>query len=107
MHSLGPQRLWRLLPWPLSARPPPAPGSRRRQMATLDTAEKLLGEMRDVAYPAAVKDLAELREFAKAQGEAEELQVGWGGVGWGGVGEGTKAWAQNEDVEVQARWPGR
>jgi hypothetical protein len=52
-------------------------------MATLESAEKLLTEMRDVAYPAAVKDLAELREFAKSQGEAEELQVGWAGRGWG------------------------
>jgi oligopeptidase A len=43
------------------------------KMATLEEAEKLLEELRLAARPAAVKDLAEVREFAAQQGETEEL----------------------------------
>jgi oligopeptidase A len=43
-------------------------------MATLDKAEQLLEELRSAAYPAAVKDLQEVKEFAREQGETEELK---------------------------------
>lgn len=44
------------------------------KMATLQTANKLLSDLGAVALPHAGKELAELRAFAKAQGEAGELQ---------------------------------
>lgn len=43
------------------------------KMASLDGAEKLLGELRAAAFPAAKRDLAEVREFAASQGEDREL----------------------------------
>jgi oligopeptidase A len=43
-------------------------------MATLDKAEQLLEELRAAAYPAALNDLQEVREFAASQGEAAELK---------------------------------
>jgi oligopeptidase A len=51
-------------------------------MATLATAEKLLEEMRAVAYPVAAKELQELRAFARSQGETRELQW-WDMSFWG------------------------
>lgn len=43
-------------------------------MATLDKAEQLLEELRAAAYPAAQRDLDEVKAFAKEQGEQEELK---------------------------------
>lgn len=37
------------------------------QMATLDTARKLLEDLRVASYPAAERELAEIRQFAKDQ----------------------------------------
>jgi hypothetical protein len=67
-------------------------------MASLDGAEKLLGELRAAAFPAAKRDLAEVREFAASQGEDRELlwwdvaywcggKGGAAGVGPGRLGE--------------------
>lgn len=44
------------------------------QMATLDSTEALLEELRTASWDAAQADLAELRQFAKDAGETEELQ---------------------------------
>lgn len=43
-------------------------------MATVATAQQLLEEMRAVAHPVALREMDELRAFARSQGEAAELQ---------------------------------
>ena len=42
-------------------------------MATLDKAEQLLEELRAAAHPAALRDLQEVKEYARSQGEEREL----------------------------------
>ncbi|KAI8465022.1 MAG: hypothetical protein J3K34DRAFT_438374 [Monoraphidium minutum] len=44
------------------------------KMATLENAEQLLEELRSAALPAARRDLEEVRDFAKQQGEEAELK---------------------------------
>lgn len=45
--------------------------SMARKMATLDSAEKLLEELREASYEAAVKDLEEVKNLAQAKGAPE------------------------------------
>ena len=54
----------------LPARPGPVPA----QMATLETAEQLLEELRGASFEAAKRDLQDIQEFAAEQGSTEPLQ---------------------------------
>ncbi|MFO0212122.1 MAG: M3 family metallopeptidase, partial [Pseudanabaena sp.] len=46
----------------------------RKMAPNVDAVEKLLEELRQSSYTAAVAEFAELKEFAKSQGETEELK---------------------------------
>lgn len=48
--------------------------SMAKKMATLSEAERLMEELRIASYEPAKAELAEVQEFAKAQGETEELR---------------------------------
>merc|ERR1719353_766434 len=48
--------------------------SMARKMATLEKAGTLMEELRQVSYDAAVQDLKDVKEFAKAQGADHELR---------------------------------
>merc|ERR1711871_512431 len=48
--------------------------SMAKKMATLEKAETLMEELRQVSYDAAVQDLKDVQEFAKAQGADHELK---------------------------------
>ena len=59
-------------PWtppPLPSPPPPS-----HQMATLDSAEGLLEELRAVAHSPAVQELQDVKDFAAAHGHEGELK---------------------------------
>eukprot|EP00963_Diacronema_lutheri_P011261 scaffold1347_cov350-Pavlova_lutheri.AAC.69 len=57
--------------------------SMARKMATLQSAERLLGELREASYDAAVKDLEEVKNLAKAKGapEGDDFKH-WDGLFW-------------------------